>query len=193
VVKLAVRILIGVDMTIGILLYLTISILFGEKFSVIFLAVTIFFAHFPDADMIPFLFLRKKFDLVSHQPIGHHPLILVPLTGAVGHWIGGPYLSALMAISTLYHFVHDSAEEVGLAWLSPFSKKRWSLLGGWPRRVPDKFVEEFYEKVREISRKGDSAANEIKLRVEMDAFNPTTMFFFVFGVLALGIFALITY
>lgn len=73
-----VRILFGVDMALGCFNYVAWSWIAGQRFSTLFLFLSIFSTHFPDADMIPYLFLRGRYRLVSHWVVGHHPLLLLP-------------------------------------------------------------------------------------------------------------------
>lgn len=105
----------------------------GDGFSLIILAWSVFSAFFPDLDIIPYLFLRKKLSLKSHRVIGHHPLIVLPLiavlSSGVAQIVHEPPINFVMIgiAGTFLHFIHDSVCPEGLHWLSPFLWQRFAL------------------------------------------------------------------
>jgi hypothetical protein len=133
------RIFFGVDMTLGFLNYVMCSWFAGQRFSVLFLFLSIFSTHFPDVDMIPYLFFRKRYRLVSHWIFGHHPLLLLPFVAIMSFaaakiWMPDQvgYAVALTTGGVLMHFIHDGMDALGFPWLSPFCKahfrfRRWKF------------------------------------------------------------------
>lgn len=125
------------DLCIGVLIYIGTSVVFGEPFNSGYLAAALSFSLFPDLDFIPYILLRKKFQLVTHRFI-HYPIFF----GAIGLiliWIS-PYLGILFLLCTLAHFVHDtlsdtSASPLGVQWLYPFSEAGIVFRGGKFLRV----------------------------------------------------------
>jgi hypothetical protein len=187
-----VRILFGVDMALGCFNYVAWSWIAGQRFSILFLFLSIFSTHFPDADMIPYLFLRGRYRLVSHWFIGHHPLLLLPFV-AVASFVAAKillpdhvsYTVALVTSGVLLHFLHDGASILGFPWLSPFSQARFRFRSGKPIVVPQAETEQWmsYWKTRERS-----AADEIAGRTA-----PVTIAQFLFwgaGVLAVIVFVI---
>jgi len=187
------RILFGVDMALGCFNYVVWSWLAGQRFSVLFLLLSIFSTHLPDVDMIPYLFFRRRYHLVSHWVVGHHPLLLMPLiavTSFVGARILMPdrvsYIVVLMTSGVLLHFLHDGASSLGFPWLSPFSRTRFRFRSGKPIVVPQAETDQWMSYWRTHER---SVADEIAGRTE-----PVTIAQFLFwgaGVLALIVFVIV--
>ena len=188
-----VRILFGVDMALGCFNYVAWSWIAGQRFSAWFLFLSIFSTHFPDADMIPYLLLRRRYRLVSHWIVGHHPLLLLPFV-AVASFAAAKilkpdcvsYTVALITSGVLLHFLHDGASSLGFPWLSPFSQARFRFRSGKPIVVSRAETEQWmsYWKTRERS-----AADEIAGRAA-----PVTISQFLFwgaGVLALIAFVIV--
>jgi hypothetical protein len=187
-----VRILFGVDMALGCFNYVAWSWIAGPRFNALFLFLSILSTHLPDADMIPYLFLRRRYRLVSHWVIGHHPMLLLPFVAAasfVAAKILMPdrvsYTVALVTSGVLLHFLHDGASRLGFPWLSPFSQTRFRFRSGKPIVVSQVETEQWmsYWKTRERS-----AADEIAGRAA-----PVTIAQFLFwgaGVLALILFVI---
>jgi len=96
------RIFFGVDMALGFLSYAGCSWLAGQRFSFLFLFLSIFSTHFPDADMIPYLLFRKRYRLVSHWVFGHHPYHTQVFV-LTNH----PRAPLVMEGGTTFHFVTD--------------------------------------------------------------------------------------
>ena len=186
-----VRFLFGVDMALGCFNYVVWSWIAGQRFSAWFLVLSIFATHFPDVDMIPYLFLRRRYQLVSHWVVGHHPLLLLPLVAGASFvaariWMPNrvSYTVVLMISGVLLHFLHDGASSLGFPWLSPFSLTRFRFRSGKPILVPRAETEQWksYWKTRERS-----VVEEVAGRAA-----PVTIAHFLFwgaGVLALIIFA----
>src|SRR6202012_5798391 len=90
--SMLIRILLGVDVAFGCFNYVAWSWLAGQRFSALFLILSILSTHLPDVDMIPYLFLRRRYQLVSHWVIGHHPVLFLPFIAlasfvAAGVWM----------------------------------------------------------------------------------------------------------
>ena len=153
-----------IDVPLGVVIYVIVSWFFGEAFNHWILVLTIFFAFFPDLDLIPFLLLRKRLRLVSHH-ITHLPTVLVSV-GSVSLLIltENTYLPALFGLCVTAHFVHDSfTSQTGIKWFWPFSKRAYVLRDYRFVRVQNR--ELFYESLRTtISERSfvDEITNGIK-------------------------------
>ena|SRR6202453_5281283 len=132
-----IRIFFGVDMTLGLLNYVVWSWALGQRFNVIFLALSILSTHLPDWDMIPFLLLRKRFRLHSHWIVGHHPMVVftvVVLASYFGAKAWAPhavaYTVGMIKCGVVLHFCHDTMSPLGFPWLSPFSQMHFRFQRG---------------------------------------------------------------
>lgn len=153
--KIIPRILFGIDMSLGIVIYVLTSWIYGESFDAFILFFSIFFSFLPDMDFIPYLILKKKMRLISHWIFCHHPVLFIPIIAAAGWcssvWHGSDKYILFIALSGITaHFIHDSWNEVGLHWFSPFSWKHYSLEGGL-HCVSKETVEQYYRKVLRIA------------------------------------------
>ncbi len=126
--QFAARILFGADSSFGLAVYLSVSLIFGEKFNLYVLIFSVFCAHLPDLDMVPFILFKKYATRRSHWVFGHHPLLLTPAAAAAAYFAGeklglnSDYLATIAGAGVFLHFLHDTMEPQGLHWLSPF---RW--------------------------------------------------------------------
>jgi len=164
-----IRILLGVDMALGCFNYVAWSWIAGQRFNALFLILSILSTHLPDADIIPYLFLRRRYRLVSHWVVGHHPLLFLPFV-AIASFIAArvwmpdrvSYTVILVTSGVLLHFLHDGMSRLGFPWLSPFSQMRFRFRSGSPIVVPQAETEQWmsYWKARERS-----AADEIAGRL----------------------------
>lgn len=197
--KAIAKILIGVDMSTGILIYTILSLVFGIDFDLFVLIFAIWCAFLPDSDMVPYLLLRKKYGLVSHHIFFHHPPLFILFAGIIScffaQWYGisGWYAVSIATCGSILHFIHDSCSPngVGAHLFSPFSWKRYSFARGIiPHYVSDKFVREYYEELGMMSRKMDSALYEIVFRTEIEKITLKTVLFFIFSVSTLSCFYL---
>jgi hypothetical protein len=124
-----IRIFFGVDMALGLLNYAAWSWAMGQRFNVVFLALSILSTHLPDWDMIPFLLLRKRYNLYSHWIVGHHPVFVLSAV-VVGSYFGAKawapeaigYTVGMITCGVVLHFCHDTMSKIGFPWLSPFSQ-----------------------------------------------------------------------
>lgn len=186
------RILFGIDMSAGILIYTLLSLVFGVDFDPFVLVFSVFFSFAPDCDMIPYVALRKKWNLVSHHVFFHHPAPVVFLVGIAGWLFGGWYgidnnwYAVSIAVSGIVaHFAHDAWKPLGMKIFSPFSKKRFSWAEGKPHWVIPLFVKSFYEEMRKKSLEADSAVFEFTSRIETEKLGPKTKLLFVVSVASL--------
>jgi hypothetical protein len=186
------RIFFGVDMALGFLNYAAWSWLAGHQFSVWFLLLSIFATHLPDADMIPYLLLRRRYQLVSHWVVGHHPPLVLGTVAIVSFWAASTwlpnlavYITCLVTSGVLLHFLHDGMSRLGFPWLSPFSAKFFRFQRGKLEIVPQTEIDEWTNYWRTHPR---SAAEEISTRAEPIDFK--LLLFWVIAFLCLLIFAL---
>ncbi len=146
----------GIDMSCGVLIYTIVSLMFEQEFSWAFFLLTLAAIHAPDGDLIPYAFIRNRLKYPSHWIIGHHPIIIIPLGGLVGWFIGDWYGLTLAIVAIFFHFVHDSMAPQGLHWLSPFTWRSVSLQGLQPRIISKKQRTEILERVKDgIKRDGE--------------------------------------
>jgi hypothetical protein len=188
-----IRIFFGVDMALGFFNYAAWSWIVGNKFSIWFLLLSIFSTHLPDTDMIPYLLFRRRYRLISHWVLGHHPLLVLPLVatvsfGAAKVWIpdGLGYTVAIVTTGVFLHFVHDGMDSLGFPWLSPFSMIQFRFQSGKFSVVPQKEIDEWRERATLWMQRGSSAADEISGRTP-----PMTLaqlLFWGVGIMALVIF-----
>lgn len=180
--KTLLRLFCSIDVSLGISIYIIISALFGEKPNLIILCITLFAAHFPDLDILPWLILRKRLDPFmkrltngmswGHWPYGHHP-IFVTLVSTASSWIGSSiylpgqelYLTTLFMLCVASHFIHDASQLQGLHLFSPLSWKYYSFAGGIPHRVPDELVKAVARSWIEKDTQNDKSESLISSRV----------------------------
>lgn len=158
--RLLVRIIFGPDVSIGILWYVLFSVCFGERFNPWVLGFSVFCAISPDTDLLPWIILRKRFSIQSHQDIFHH-LVFIPAIAGIGiifaHLAGIDkiFVSMIAIGAAMLHFIHDSYNQTGMHWLSPFSWSRYKVTG-WKiwrmKKIRKSFVDDFYEKLMEVEK-----------------------------------------
>lgn len=137
----------AVDLSCGVIEYAVISYLFGKSFDYRILGLSIFFAFLPDMDFIPFIFLRKRLNLMSHQMI-HYPLILLPFGFAVVLFVAGKYVVALYLAGGAVHFINDTTDNLGgIKWLWPFSRAYFVFRNGKIIRA-ERQRKEFYSIIK---------------------------------------------
>lgn len=197
------RIFFGVDVALGILIYVFGSIIFGEsKFNIWFLGFSLFCVHLPDFDFIPFLFLKKRVRwnglCGGHWPYGHHPILVLPLSAILAYVIlhtAGNYLritnttfAIFLAVTAVtVHFVHDSIQPHGLHWFSPFSWTHYTFRHIVPRRIPDEKIRQFYETLNKESEETDSFKREFIARLPQMSFGEKVLVTSAFIVLLIFI------
>lgn len=139
--------LVAMDLSCGVIEYAVISYLFGEGFDYKILGLAVFFAFLPDLDFIPFVFLRKRLNLMSHQMI-HYPLILLPFGFVLVLLAGGEYIATLYLVGVAVHFINDTTDNLGgIKWLWPFINAYFSFKNGKIIRA-ERQREEFYSIIK---------------------------------------------
>lgn len=145
------RIALGIDVSLGVLVYSVASLAGGRGFDGAALAVALVAALAPDLDLLPFLVLRRRLGLQSHRRLGHHPLLAVPLAAALAAAAGGwlrpadrAFWGLLAASAVAAHYLHDAVHPVGLHLLSPFSWAHFRLGARGLERVPEAEVHGFF-------------------------------------------------
>jgi hypothetical protein len=120
--------------------------------------------------MLVYLLFRNKLSLHSHRVLGHHPLLLI-LFGLVAAWVfayqfhlNAVYLMILTSVSLLGHFLHDSLDEHGLHWFSPFIWTGYSLQGGSFKVIPETDWKRVLESKHGNSHSTSVAEFEVRLR-----------------------------
>ncbi|KKU52557.1 MAG: hypothetical protein A3H69_00935 [Candidatus Sungbacteria bacterium RIFCSPLOWO2_02_FULL_47_9] len=118
-----------VDLAIGMVVYTATSYCTGHSFNLLFFIIGLKFAFFPDLDFVPFILLRRRYNLASHHFI-HFPLVLPTLGAAFWFFVtGGWYFPAMFFFGTMGHLIHDSFSHGGIRWLWPFSNEHYTFAG----------------------------------------------------------------
>lgn len=139
--------LVAMDLSCGVIEYAVISYLFGKSFDYKVLGLSVFFAFLPDLDFIPFVFLRKRLNLMTHQMI-HYPLILLPFGFVLVLLAGGEYMATLYLVGVTVHFINDTTDNLGgIKWLWPFINVYFSFRNGKIIRA-ERQREEFYSIIK---------------------------------------------
>ncbi len=119
------------DLSLGTILYVLVSILFGYTFDANYYILSLVFSVLPDADFILYVLFKKQLALVTHRII-HYPIIFA----SIGLFIctTNLYMGLLFLAIVLDHFALDSFSATeyptGIRWLYPFSKKSWYIFKG---------------------------------------------------------------
>ena len=171
-----------IDLSLGIIAFVGISLLFGKPFYWSLLFAAIIFAHLPDSDFIPFTLLRKRFRLVSHHLI-HFPLLYIPLGMGALFASRKPMLAVLFGICSIAHFIHDSMCITGIRWLWPLGKKAYTIQKFRFREATKR--DEYYESLKR-TRKNRNIIDEVIIRVEGPTFGDTLL-------LSLALFSLLLF
>ena len=147
-----------IRISLGMLLYVFVSMLFGESASFPSLGLSIFFVLLPLADWLLYLPLRKRYKLVSHY-FWYYPLMYVPVGSVAVFMISGnAYYVVLFTLNSLANFVHATYQtQQGLQWLAPISWISVSLYGNklkvFSAEERKEFLANKYEEYKERSRK----------------------------------------
>lgn len=122
------------DIGFGILFSLFIAHAFGVHASVWTIFTGVVFSLLPDIDILP-IFWPNKYD---HRSWMHWPIIwIIPI--ALWFFVFGPMWGALLLLCIVAHFIHDTIGiGWGVAWLAPFSKRKF-LFPNATRRVKHGF------------------------------------------------------
>jgi hypothetical protein len=111
------------DIAIGIFLAIAASSWFHIPLTGFFACVAIAAALLPDIDIVTALSGRWR-----HRGITHYPLAYVPLCAAAFLLAPLPY-ALIFTLGVYLHLVHDTVGTGwGIAWLWPFSSRRFLLL-----------------------------------------------------------------
>ena len=169
-----IRVLFGVDMALGLLNYVGWSWCMGQRFNVFLLLLSIFATHFPDVDMIPYLLLRRRYQLISHWIIGHHPLLILCAVAvasfyAASAWLPNKagYIVGLVTSGVLLHFLHDGMNRMGFPWLSPFTLTRFRFQRGKSLIVQQAEMDEWLNHWKNYWKTHSrTVADEVSVRAE---------------------------
>lgn len=119
------------DVAIGIFLSLGIAEAFTIPASIHLILFGVGSSLLPDIDILPFLWQKPY----NHRSWPHYPLIYIPVAIACFVFLGAAY-GTLFVCGILAHFVHDTIGlGWGVAWLAPFSKRKFLLFPDGERRA----------------------------------------------------------
>jgi membrane-bound metal-dependent hydrolase YbcI (DUF457 family) len=117
------------DIAIGILLSIGVSLFFHMELTWFFVSMGIIFALLPDVDFLWMALSKKKINGINykHRKGLHYPLIFIPI-GVILISLFNKEYSMLFSLAVLWHFIHDSAIiSWGVQWFWPFSNKYFSF------------------------------------------------------------------
>jgi hypothetical protein len=110
------------DIGVGILLAVGISAWLHEPLTLFLLCFAIAAALLPDIDIVTALFGTWR-----HRGIIHYPIIYVPISAALFILVPFPY-ALIFTLGVYLHLIHDTiGTGWGIAWLWPFSRRRFLL------------------------------------------------------------------
>lgn len=164
---------VGIDTSIGILIYLCASFFFLEKQSISVLLIALFFARFPDFGFPLYLLLRKRFDLQTHRTLTHYPVVAIPLAALLGYFLGYFFfpgetrlLTMIAFMGCCVHFIHDSWDEFGIPWFWPFKATRYRIRGERIEEVTWQEQENILSRIRERQKSDNRISNEFVIHTE---------------------------
>lgn len=81
----------------------------------------------PDLDLLKPLQSKATLDLTHRNTIFHQPILLLSIPAILLILIS-PFWALLWALPLLWHYLHDTfGESMGVQWLFPFSRKKYSF------------------------------------------------------------------
>ncbi|CAN5751626.1 hypothetical protein BH11PAT2_BH11PAT2_01710 [soil metagenome] len=117
------------DIGIGIVLSLGVAEIFHVPASALFILFGIGSALLPDIDIVTMLFGSWK-----HRTHTHYPIVYIPLAVLVFIFLGPAY-GVLFMLGVYAHLIHDTfGIGWGIAWLWPFSQRKFLLFPDGARR-----------------------------------------------------------
>lgn len=171
-----------IDVCFGVFVYVAIAMVYGHNFQYQELAWGIVFTLGPDLDFIPFVFLRKRWGLVSHQFI-HYPLLYLSLGTCSAGYYGGAFLASMFFLGGVVHFLHDTMSPTGIYWWWPIGKTAYTIKGFHLLPVQETWRECFYNSLRkDAPRRG--IFDEVFLRIS-DELSVRTIFLTILAATAL--------
>lgn len=109
------------DIAVGIFLSLGVAHDFHFHASILLVLFGIGGALFPDIDNVIPLLERTTYD---HRSFLHWPVLYVPF--CIVFWVLNPVYGKLFTLGVLWHLLHDTIGiGWGVAWLAPFSKRKF--------------------------------------------------------------------
>lgn len=123
------------DVGVGILLSIGVAEWFGVPLSPWLVLFGITAALLPDSDIVTAAFGRWQ-----HRMVTHFPLVYVPFAIAL-FLLLGPAYGALFLLGIVAHFLHDTIGiGYGVAWLWPFSPRKYLFPDRYRRQTLGWFV-----------------------------------------------------
>lgn len=152
-----------IDMAFGSIMYVIVSLGFGENFEWSILFLSWFFALLPDLDFFLYVGIKKFFSrgrkLVTHHII-HFPLFFVGIVIVMWSITGDMYLCTLFLACTLGHLAHDAfTTPQGVQVFFPFSRRGYRFSGKGMHVVT---LKERKEIMNERRRKYEQQALDVK-------------------------------
>lgn len=193
--RLVTQLLFGIDTTAAIAICAALGMMLNVGGSFVervgYLAFAGFCSYLPDLDLLIFFPLRKRYGWTNHWVVGHHPIIVIPLA-VLFTFLGvimlgleeQTFLTSLSGVCVTGHFIHDSTDECGLHWLSPFNWTHISLAHGWPQIIDrSKFIRRTIDEARQM----DKGSGSDKLAVMSESVSPLQVALWCVAVVELAI------
>lgn len=173
------------DIGIGILVALGCAETFSAHASLLLVLFGIACALLPDIDIVTLPLLGRW----HHRSYTHYPIVYVPLVILAFLLLPSIY-AAIFSIAVYAHLVHDTfGIGWGVAWLWPFSGRRFLLFPEKSRGLPSSAL---------VVWEADAQPQPENLAGERDwirqyYFQPNTVAYIEYGTLAAALLALIAY
>lgn len=172
------------DIGVGVLLSLAVSAGFGIEPSALFIVAGVVFALLPDLDILPFLWPTAY----NHRSFLHYPLSWVAPVTLVYLFVG-PLWGTLFLLCVTSHFIHDTIGiGWGIAWLAPFSPRKFLFPEKGRRQQHGFFMTWLPEEEKEMA-----SEHHDPYWVKTFYFRPNPIAYVEYGVLLIAILALWLY
>ncbi|HLD25772.1 MAG TPA: metal-dependent hydrolase [Candidatus Andersenbacteria bacterium] len=116
----------SLDASSGIIIAHLLCLVFAKAPTLLIYAVGAGAALLPDVSIPMWLCLPKHIAPTHHRDVTHYPLLVISIFTTVV-WFSVFWASVISAC-LLAHFIDDTADPGGLAWLAPFSGKKYRIL-----------------------------------------------------------------
>ena len=173
------------DIGVGILLALGVAEYFGVQASPWFVVLGIAVTLLPDIDIITLPLLGKWY----HRTHTHFPIVWMPIC-ALAFVAFDPMYAILLTLGIYAHLVHDTfGIGWGIAWLWPFSHRKYLLFPERGRQLPFNIVASWTPEEEAEFREAPRNAKWLELYY----FRPNIVAYIEYGVLLAALAVLVTY
>ena len=126
------------DLGVGALLAVVISLYSGAAVTPLTLAFGALLAVLPDFDVVPRILTLRWVRTDHHDTLLHKPAFLMMVAGAIAYFFGDQLWLVIALVCLTYHYLHDTAwrqqdNTSGISWLWPFSARCVTWTGLYDR------------------------------------------------------------